>query len=62
MPIKTQRAYVKPACYSFIGEFSKQWVATRSINGEVVHSVRRPTKTMAEYDITVTRPNAPTLL
>lgn len=49
-----------PAYKSFIGEFSRHWVAVRTINGDVTHSVQRPRQSEAETAVrSVDAPGGP---
>ena len=36
---------------TFFGEFSRQWVGIATIYGEVVYSVQRPTRALADYAV-----------
>ena len=37
-----------PEYRTFLGEFSKQWVGVMLLNGEIKHSVQRPTQQLAD--------------
>lgn len=36
---------------TFFGEFSRQWVGIATIYGEVMYSVQRPTRALADYAV-----------